>query len=485
MDTVSRKPAEHAPARMQRLATLPVFLTLDGKRAVVAGGSAAAAWKAELVAAAGARVEVYAVEVDPELAALAEAGALTIIAREWQPADLADAVVAICDAEDEDEAARFAAAAKAAGTAWNVIDKPEHCGFQFGSIVNRSPLVIGISTAGAAPILGQNVRRRIESLLPLTLADWAGLAARVRERVMQGLRMGAERRRFWESFSDAAFGRAAPDATLIDGLIAKAELGEEATRGRVTIVGAGPGDAEHITIKAMRALQAADVILFDDLVSQEVLELARREARRMLVGKRGGRESCRQDDINALMVQLARDGKHVVRLKSGDPMIFGRAGEEIAELDAAGIPVEVVPGISAAFGLAAALGISLTHRDHAQSVRFLTGHARDGTLPKNLDWKGLADPSTTLVVYMGGRTSDDLARRLLAEGLPPATPVVIAKGISRPDQSIASETLAGLAAHGAELGSAPVLIGIGRCFGPEARAQSVAEQPSRSLDPCA
>jgi uroporphyrin-III C-methyltransferase/precorrin-2 dehydrogenase/sirohydrochlorin ferrochelatase len=211
------------------------------------------------------------------------------------------------------------------------------------------------------------------------------------------------------------------------------------------LVGAGPGDAELLTLKAVRVLQSADVILFDDLVSDEVLELARREAKRLMVGKRGGRESCAQTDINALMVKLAGQGKHVVRLKSGDPMVFGRAGEEIAEVAAAGIRVEVVPGITSASAMAALLGTSLTHRDFAHSVRFVTGHAKTGRLPEDLDWRGLADAETTLVFYMAGRTAGAIADRLMAEGMAGDTPVVAVASVSRPDMQVRRMRLDGLA----------------------------------------
>ena len=212
--------------------------------------------------------------------------------------------------------------------------------------------------------------------------------------------------------------------------------GRDAPRaGRVSLVGAGPGDAELLTLKAVRALQAADVILFDELVPPEVLDLARREAKRMCVGKRGGRPSCRQEDINALMIRLARGGSRVVRLKGGDPMLFGRAGEEIAELGAAGVPIDIVPGITAALALAATLGVSLTHRDLAHSVRFVAGHGRHGDLPADLDWAGLADPETTLLVYMGGRTAGLLAARLLAEGLLPDTPACAVAALTRPEEA--------------------------------------------------
>jgi uroporphyrin-III C-methyltransferase/precorrin-2 dehydrogenase/sirohydrochlorin ferrochelatase len=235
--------------------------------------------------------------------------------------------------------------------------------------------------------------------------------------------------------------------------------------GRVTLVGAGPGDPDLLTLKALKALQAADVILFDDLVSDAVLELARREAKRILVGKRGGRVSCRQEDINDLMVKLAKAGRHVVRLKSGDPTIFGRAGEEIARLDAEGIPVEIVPGITAATAMAATLGVSLTHRDNAKSVRFVTAHSKKGGLPADLDWRAVADGSATTVFYMGGRMAPLLAERLMAEGLPADYPAVVASAVSRAEQRVVPCRLATLAATAAALGlEAPVLIGIGQVF---------------------
>ncbi|MCE9650483.1 MAG: uroporphyrinogen-III C-methyltransferase [Parvibaculum sp.] len=241
--------------------------------------------------------------------------------------------------------------------------------------------------------------------------------------------------------------------------------------GRVTLVGAGPGDPELLTLKALRVLQSADVVLFDDLVSDAVLDLVRREARRMLVGKRGGRKSCKQEDINETMIALARAGNHVVRLKSGDPMIFGRAGEEIAALDAQGIPVDIVPGITSALAMASALGVSLTHRDHAQAVRFVTAHSRHGDLPENVDWRGIAHPGTTTVFYMGGRMAPRLAQRLLNEGAKAATPVSAVSSLTRPDETRWSGTLGELASGAAsfDLGQ-PIVIGVGQVFA-DARAQ--------------
>jgi uroporphyrin-III C-methyltransferase/precorrin-2 dehydrogenase/sirohydrochlorin ferrochelatase len=465
MQVISRLPSETAAARIGPLAVLPVFLDLRGKRAVVAGGSEAAAWKAELLLAAGAEVELFAEPsdlADGMEALIQSQSALRHHPRGWEDGDLAGAAVALADAENEAEAVAFEAAARRAGAACNIVDRPEFCHFQFGTIVNRSPVVVGISTSGAAPILAQAIRRRIETLLPPWLADWAQLAARVRVDVTT--RLSPDRRRaFWERLADRAF-IAAPQAGT-EAALGAPGLDVEPAAGHVTFVGAGPGDAELLTLKAVRALQAADVILFDDLVSDDVLELARREAKRILVGKRAGRPSCQQSEINALTVKLARAGRRVVRLKSGDPMIFGRAGEEIEQLRAAGIGFDVVPGITAGIAMAAALGISLTHRDHAKSVRFVTGHSRKGGLPEDVDWAAIADPSATTIFYMAGRTATEIAARLMCFGVSGDMPVAVAASIGRPDQVIRTCRLNSLAETVARIGlDNPLVIGIGWAF---------------------
>ena len=523
-------PARSAPARMAPLAVLPVFADLRARPVLVAGGGEGAAWKAELLAAAGAHVtlllggdaEPFCAEARalgeriadpgaPERAANDRPGSrdrfgtLRLLERPWTPADLfgraaPDATgvapdrpaLALIDTPCHAEAAAFAALARSAGVTVNAVDKPIHGDVQFGSIVNRSPAVVGISTDGAAPILGQAIRRRIETLLPPGLADWAGAMRGARARVLAMLPGRAERRAFFERFAELAFrpgatpggpiGAGTTDTTgttdpcdpLIapgDPLIALADAVRREgrareRRGHVTLVGAGPGDAELLTLKAVRALQSADVILFDALVSEDVLELARREARRMLVGKRAGRESCRQEDINALMLKLAGEGRRVVRLKSGDPMVFGRAGEEIEALRAAGVPYEVVPGVTAAFALAASLGLSLTHRELARSVRFVTGHGSNGQLPGDLDWRGLADPATTLIVYMGARTASLLAERLVAEGLAPGTPALAATDVSGPRQRHWAGALGDLAQGLGTLDTdRPTIIAVGDAVG--------------------
>ncbi|UOM36930.1 siroheme synthase CysG [Acuticoccus sp. I52.16.1] len=477
----SRRPAEAAPQRLGELAVLPVFLGLKGRRGVLAGGSEAATWKAEVLAAAGADVDVYAAEPTEEMLALiargAADGSLTLHTRGWTPADLAGAAVAVCDAETEAEAQAFHDAAREAGAPVNVIDKPAFCQFQFGSIVNRSPVVVGISTDGAAPIVGQAVRRRVETLLPPGLADWGKLAAKVRAKVMDRLEMGRPRRVFWERFADLAFGNTAPPED-VDALIETA--GRERQAGRVTLVGAGPGDAELMTLQALRALQACDVILFDDLVADEVLELARREAKRICVGKRGGRVSCKQEDITALMIRLAKQGRSVVRLKSGDPMIFGRAGEEIAAVRAAGIEISVVPGVTAASAMASILGTSLTHRDHAQTVSFTTGHSRHGKLPEGLDVAAIVGEGRTAVVYMGGRTSQAFVDRAREAGVAGDTPAVAMWNVARADQRIWRGVLEGLpAAVQAADDDGPLLIAIGGVFGAEAADLADLPEPVR------
>ena len=460
-----RKPAERHAARIEPLACLPVFFALKGKRTIVAGGGAGAAWKAELMAAAGAKVAVFAAAMSAEMEAIAAAsgGSIALHLRAPAKSDFDGAVIAVADL-DEKAAIAFRRLARGCGVPVNVVDKPALSDFTFGTIVNRSPVVIGISTDGAAPVLGQAIRRRIETLIPPALASWARAAMLLRDRVARRLPDRAARRAFWERFVDRAFsGDGGPaSARDLDRLVDRVAIPARRA-GRVTLVGAGPGDAELLTVKAIRAMQRADVILYDDLVSDEVLALARREAKRMMVGKRGRRESCRQEDINAMMLSLARQGRDVVRLKSGDPLIFGRAGEEIDVLRRAGIPVEIVPGVTAAFGAAAQLGVSLTHRDRAHSVRFVTGHSRAGELPADLDWRGLADPETTLIFYMGGRTAPLIAGRLIAAGLPGSTPVAIVENATRHDERIKRTSLAGLTAHPIAA-AGPVILAIGQVF---------------------
>lgn len=342
MHAVSAKPVESALGRLAPLAKLPVFLDLAGKPVAVAGGDEAVAWKAELAAAAGGVVSVYAPVPSEGLAALISrgpsAGAIALKRRRWRPQDLIGVALAIASAKDEVEARAFHDAARAAGVPVNVIDRPAFSTLQFGSIVNRSPVVVGISSNGAAPVLAQEIRRRIETVLPPALARWAEKAQSLRAEVRRRLALPAARRAFWLRFARAVFdGRPMP---AID------DLADVPVPGRVTLVGAGPGDAGLLTLDAVRAMQAADVILFDDRISDEVLQLARREARKMLIGKCGERTGCRREDVDALTLRLVRAGRHVVRLLPGAALALDRSSQEIACLLAAGVEVAVAPGVA-------------------------------------------------------------------------------------------------------------------------------------------
>ena len=464
---MSRAPSEVRSTRIGALSRLPAFFALEGKRAVVAGGGPAAAWKAELLSAAGARVEVFAPAPGEDMLALAAAqprGAIVIHERAWTVADFSHAAMAVADCADNRAAAQFVAAARDAGVPVNVIDRPAFSDFAFGAIVNRSPLVIGISTDGASPVFGQAIRAKIEALIPKGFARWAEAARAWRPRVHKlGLPFRG-RRTFWEKFTARAV--AAPDLTPTDADFSAlvSPPGAHET-GSVVLVGAGPGNPELLTLRAVRALQSADVILFDDLIAPDILDFARREAKKMLVGKTGHKASCRQDDINALMISLAKAGRRVVRLKGGDPMLFGRADEEIAACRAAGIAVEVVPGITTAQGATSRLLVSLTRRGQARRVQYITGHGHDGKLPSDIDWTSIADPAVTTVVYMPAKTLPELVATAVRSGLDPATPAIAVERATRADERVIAATIAELPARlAAEPPSGPMVVLIGRVF---------------------
>jgi uroporphyrin-III C-methyltransferase/precorrin-2 dehydrogenase/sirohydrochlorin ferrochelatase len=464
-----RRPGSLGAGRIGELATLPVFFMLEDRRVILAGSSVGALWKAELLQAAGARVDLFGDYDEENLAQFALGERVRRQHRAWIDADFKGAALAIGEFESEPAASSFRAAAHRAGVPVNIVDRPALCDFQFGSIVNRSPLVIGISTAGAAPVFGQAVRAQIETLLPAGFARWAE-AARAWRPSVQALDLDfRDRRSFWEAFTREAFAR--PSETPSEGT--RTELfdrvrhtEEESKVGTVLLVGAGPGDPELLTLKAVRVLRSADVVLFDDLVSPAIVDMARREATRITVGKRGHKPSCGQDEISGLLVKLAREGKKVVRLKGGDPTIFGRANEEIEALRTAGIPFEVIPGVTAASGAAAAAGVSLTERDVARRVQFITAHTKEGRLPDDLDWPALVDPRATTAVYMGVKTLPILIERLLASGMPPDTPALFIEWATRADERILAAPLSDLPAKVAAAGpSGPSLVLIGAAIG--------------------
>jgi uroporphyrin-III C-methyltransferase/precorrin-2 dehydrogenase/sirohydrochlorin ferrochelatase len=476
--TEPRRPRVTEGAGLAPLAVLPLFLKLEGRRAVVAGHHPGAPWKIRLLAAAGAAVAVFDPEPDDEVreaAACAANGRVSLQARAWREEDLAGAAFAVAAFAEDAEAERFVAAARGAGAIVNAIDRPHLCDVQFGAIVNRSPLVVGISTDGAAPVVGQAIRSAVEGLLPAGIGAWLDAAKAWRGRVAARVKTFAERRRAWERFADAALAEPErrPTEEDLDAILRGAPAG-----GSVALVGAGPGDPELLTLRAVRALRTADVILYDDLVAPGVLDFARREARTMRVGKTGHGPSCRQDDICRLMVALAREGRRVVRLKGGDPLVFGRANEEIDACRAAGVPVSVVSGITSAVAAAARLSVSLTDRGTARRVQFVTGHDRAGGLPPDLHWDALVDPAASTAVYMPRRTAGELLRALMARGLPAATPAVAVASLSRPDERIVAGTAATIAAQVEEGAAAgPLLLLLGQAF---RRAAAAADGPALS-----
>jgi uroporphyrin-III C-methyltransferase/precorrin-2 dehydrogenase/sirohydrochlorin ferrochelatase len=434
LDT-NRSPSESAPPRMDKLARLPVFFSLHGKRVLIAGGNAGAAWKTELLAAAGAYVDVYTNDPSPELIGVASkppSGEVTLHRKPWDPVAMAGCTLAIGACETDEEARAFQAAAHTAGIPCNVIDNPDYCDFSFGAIVNRSPLVVAISTDGAAPVFAQAIRSRIEAMLPTGFARWAEAARNWRNAVKQSGLSFNGRRLFWQTFTRAALHdpNGEPSGADFEALLQETKAqAPTAEHGSVTLVGAGPGDPELLTLRAVRALQSADVILYDDLVSKEVLDFARREAKRMLVGKTGHGPSCKQSEINALMVGLARSGRRVVRLKGGDPMIFGRAGEEIAACSA------------------------------ARRVQYLTGHGENGLLPEDIDWRSVADPNVTSVIYMPKKTLRQFVDRSLAVGLDPATPALAISNATRPDEQVVAARISELADTALPNGPTIVMVG--------------------------
>ena len=453
--------------------TFPIFVSFDGKPPLVVGGGELAAVKTRLLLKRAPSVGVAAGEVVAELAALAEAGLVSLLPALPGIDQLRGRPLVISATEDDAEDARVSAIARALGVPVNVPDRPELCTFALPAIVDRGEVTVAIATSGAAPVLAQRLRAWLEQELHPRLDALAKLAAEFRGAVAERVPSGARRRKFWE----AVFEGAAAEAMLEgDEAKAKALIGEAietaaATphlQGRVLLVGAGPGDPELLTVKAVRALKAADVILYDRLVGLGVLDHARREAELIPVGKAKGQHSVPQSEINALLIARARAGQTVVRLKGGDPFIFGRGGEELDALREAGIPIEIVPGVTAGIAAAASLQIPLTHRDVSHTVTFLSGHEAGGEEPsfEHLDLAALASGKNTLLVYMGVTTAGVVAKKLLDAGFAPSLPVIAVENASREDERRVAATIADLAAHPERLGlKSPAILIFGEVAG--------------------
>lgn len=442
---------------------LPLFHDLKGRLVLVVGGGEVALRKARLLADAGACLRVVAPSIDQSLAALVADSGGESRARNYTVDDLHGCVLAIAATDSEPTNAQVSADARTIGIPVNVVDAPELCSVIFPAIVDRSPLMIAVSSGGDAPVLARLMRARIETWIPAAYGQLAGLARRYRARVKARFANVQQRRIFWEEVfqgpiaEQALSGRQAQAEQLLEEKLAGAR---EQLLGEVYLVGAGPGDPDLLTFRALRLMQQADVVLYDRLVAPAILELCRRDADRIYVGKQRANHALPQEQINQQLVALAKQGKRVLRLKGGDPFIFGRGGEEIEELAANGVPFQVVPGITAASGCAAYAGIPLTHRDHAQSVRFVTGHLKDGSC--DLPWAELAAPAQTLVFYMGLVGLPVICEQLIAHGRAASTPAALVQQGTTRNQRVFAATLADLPGRVAtEQVQAPTLLIVG------------------------
>ncbi len=443
----------------------PAFLDLHDRRCLVVGGGAQAARRAGLMLKAHAAVTVVTDAPGEEIEDLAAGGEVALVRRGFRASDLAGQalVLVACGADAEHRA--VSAAARATGVPVNVADRPDLSSFVIPAIVDRDPVVVAISTGGASPVLARSLRARIEALLPSRLGALARFAASFRGAVKAVVPDPTARRRLWERVLDGPVAEAVlrgDEPRAREKMLRLVNQGgaESERRGAVYIVGTGPGDPELFTFRALRLMQQADLVLHDRLIGPDILDYVRRDAERVFVGKSRFDHAMSQDQINALMVRHARAGKRVLRLKGGDPFVFGRGGEEFSYLRRAGIDVEVVPGITAAAGCAASAGIPLTHRDYGRSAIFISGHSRHGA--PEPDWAALARAGQTLVVYMGVSTAGRIADRLIRHGMDPATPAAIIENATRRDEKRVVGRLAGLGrmvADAAIDGPALILIG--------------------------
>jgi uroporphyrin-III C-methyltransferase/precorrin-2 dehydrogenase/sirohydrochlorin ferrochelatase len=473
---------------------LPIFLDLRDRHCLVVGGSETAARKAELLLRAGARVDVAAPQLHEAWTRLPHAGQVTRVADSFAPAQLdgKDAVIVV--EENAAVAQSIADAARARHIPVNVADKPALCSFILPSIIDRSPIMVAVSSGGESPVLARMLRARLETLIPAGYGRLGALASRCKDRVRVAVKP-EQRRAFWEKVflspvAEMVFsGREAEAEKQLLAMAADAAT-HDISRGEVYLVGAGPGNPDLLTFRALRLMQQADVIVHDRLVSQPILDMCRRDAERIYVGKERDDHAVPQEEINLMLVRLAKEGKRTLRLKGGDPFIFGRGGEEIETLVEHGVPFQVVPGITAAAGVAAYAGIPLTHRDYAQSVAFVTGHLKDNTF--NMNWDGIARHDQTIVIYMGLKGLPLLCEALIRHGLDATTPAAIVQQGTLPTQRVVTGTLSTLPELATAAGlKAPTLIIVGNVvklreklgwYQPEQHAEQVQRGPLEAPD---
>jgi uroporphyrin-III C-methyltransferase/precorrin-2 dehydrogenase/sirohydrochlorin ferrochelatase len=473
---------------------LPIFLDLRDRHCLVVGGSETAARKAELLLRAGARVDVVADALHEGFERLPHAERVTRVADAFRPEllDGKDAVIVVED--DWAVATAVAEAARSRHIPVNVADKPALCSFILPSIIDRSPIMVAVSSGGESPVLARMLRARLETLIPSAYGRLSALASRYKDRVREAIQP-AQRRAFWEKVflspvAEMVFsGRDVEAEKQLEQMIQDSGT-SEISRGEVYLVGAGPGNPDLLTFRALRLMQQADVIVYDRLVSQPILDMCRRDAERVYVGKERDDHAVPQEEINLMLVRLAKEGKRTLRLKGGDPFIFGRGGEEIETLVEHGVPFQVVPGITAAAGVASYAGIPLTHRDYAQSVAFVTGHLKENTF--NMNWEGIARHDQTIVIYMGLKGLPMLCEALIKHGLTPDTPAAIVQHGTLPTQRVVTGTLTTLPAlaEAAQL-KAPTLIIVGNVvklreklgwYQPEQHAEQAHRTPLEAAD---
>lgn len=439
---------------------LPIFCQLHHKACLLVGGGEVAERKARLLLEAGARLTVNALQFNDQFRVWAELGQLTLVEGAFCADLLAEKWLVIAATDSVEVNALVYQSANQLRVFCNVVDDPKRASFIMPSIIDRSPIMVAVSSGGKAPVLARLLREKLEAILPQHLGQLANLAGSLRQRVKQQFANVGARRRFWEKLfvhDRLAQSLANNDTELATQQVEQLFAEPQEEQGEVVLVGAGPGDAGLLTLKGLQQIQQADVVVYDRLVSDEIMTLVRRDAERIFVGKRAGYHCVPQEQINQILLEQARQGSRVVRLKGGDPFIFGRGGEELETLAEAGIPFSVVPGITAASGCSAYSGIPLTHRDHAQSVRLVTGHAKtDG----ELDWARLAAERQTLVFYMGLNQAAVIQQQLIAHGMAASMPIALIENGTSTRQRVVEGELAQLGALAAQVTS-PSLIVVG------------------------
>ena len=431
---------------------LPIFFNIKNRHCVVIGGGDVAMRKVTMLLKAGAAISLISPELCHELQNLVDVKKIKYLKADFADDQLQGACLVIAATDDDSVNEAVSIAAKAANIPVNVVDSPDLCTFTMGSIIDRSPIVIAVSSAGNAPVLARYVRTKIEAMLPSNYGRIATITGEFRRQVKAKFATTQARRIFWEDVLQGPVvervlaGQESAARALIANLLAdKTDIKHH---GEVYLVGGGPGDPDLLTFRALRLMQQCDVCVYDKLVSPEVMELVRRDAELIYVGKARDQHTMPQEEINALLARLALEGKRVLRLKGGDPFIFGRGGEEIETLMEHGVPFQVVPGITAANGVSSYAGIPLTHRDYSQSCLFITGHLKDGTI--DLDWAAMARPKQTVVIYMGLVGLREICKQLIAHGVPETMPVAVVQQGTTARQRVVTATLLDLADKVAE-----------------------------------